>query len=176
MLIFDTETTGLVDNLSTRSEKQPEIIEFCGMTINPQTGTMIDEFNSLIRPTIPITEEITKLNNINNEMVRNAPTFKFLAPDIRDLIERSDCIVAHHAAFDRDMINLEFAKLGQTKIAWPLIICTIEATIHIKGFRLSLSALHEHLFGVAFDGAHRAKADVEALARIVVELRKKEMI
>lgn len=165
-----------MDNLSTRAEKQPEIIEFCGMTYNPHTDHVIDVFDQLIRPTIPITEEITKLNGINNEMVRTAPTFKFLASDIRDLIERSDCVVAHHAAFDRDMVDLEFAKLGQTKIAWPRIICTIEATIHIKGFRLSLSALHEHLFGVAFGGAHRARADVEALARIVLELTKKGMI
>lgn len=172
MLIFDTETTGLVDNMSTRLEKQAEIIEFCGIAIDPADGKITEEFDQLIRPTIPITEEITKLNNINNEMVRNAPTFKFLAGDIRDLIERSDCVVAHNAAFDRDMVNIEFARLGQTKIAWPRIICTIEATLHIKGYRLSLSALHEHLFGVAFDGAHRAKADVEALARIVVELTK----
>lgn len=134
---------------------------------------MLDQ---LIRPTIPITEEITKMNNINNEMVRNAPTFKFLASDIRDLIERSDCVVAHHAAFDRDMVDLEFAKLGMTKIAWPRIICTIEATLHLKGYRLSLSALYEYLFGVKFEGAHRARADVDALARIVVELRKKGMI
>lgn len=176
MLIFDTETTGLVDNMSTRFEKQAEVIEFCGISIDPTDGKVIEEFDQLIRPTIPITEEITKLNNINNEMVRNAPTFKFLASDIRDLIERSDCVVAHNAAFDRDMVNLEFARLGQTKIAWPRIICTIEATLHIKGYRLSLSALHEHLFGVTFDGAHRARADVEALARIVVELKRQEMI
>lgn len=165
-----------MDNLSTRSEKQPEIIEFCGLTIDPNTGRTINILDQLIRPTIPITEEITKMNNINNEMVRNAPTFKFLASDIRDLIERSDCVVAHHASFDRDMIDLEFAKLGMTKIAWPRIICTIEATLHLKGYRLSLSALYEYLFGVKFEGAHRARADVDALARIVVELRKKGMI
>lgn len=172
MLIFDTETTGLVDNKSTRSEKQPEIIEFCGITINADNGSVIEIYDQLIKPTTPITEEITKMNNIDNDMVKNSPTFKIVAPDIRDLIERSDCVVAHNAAFDRDMVDIEFAKLGLTKIAWPRIICTIEATIHFKGYRLSLAALHEYLFKKPFEGAHRARADVEALARIVVRLRK----
>lgn len=154
-------------------DHQPEVIEFCGMTINPGTDHVIDIFDRLIKPTKPITEEITKLNGIDNEMVKGASSFKFLAPTIRDLIESSECVVAHNAAFDRDMIDLEFSRLGMTKIAWPRIICTIEATIHLTGYRLSLSALYEFLFKKKFEGAHRAKADVQALAQIVVELRKR---
>lgn len=173
MLIFDTETTGLVENMSTRSEKQPEVIEFCGIIINPRTGTVIEELDRLIKPTQPISEEITGMNGITNEMVRHVPSFGLTAPSIRDLIERSDCVVAHNAAFDRDMIDLEFARLKLTPVAWPRIICTVEATLHLTGYRQSLSSLYLLLFKKKFEGAHRARADVEALARIVVELRKR---
>lgn len=176
MLIIDTETTGLWENKSTRLDHQPECIEFCGLTLNPNTDHIIDVFDQLIRPTTPISADITRMNNINNEMVRNAPAFKTVAPDIRDLIERSEIVVAHNAAFDVGIIDLEFERLGQTKIAWPRIICTVEATVHIKGYRQSLASLYELLFNERFEGAHRARTDVEALARIVVELRKRNEI
>ena len=173
MMILDTETTGLVENLTTRSDHQPEIIEVCGIDIDPFTGDIRKEYDTLIKPIFPITEEITKMNGITNEMVKDAPTFKQAAEEIRDLIEASDIIVAHNAAFDRDMINLEIMKTGMSKIAWPHLICSVEATVHLTGFRLNLQTLYEYLFKEKFTGAHRARTDVEALARCVVELRKR---
>lgn len=175
MLVFDTETTGLIENMTTRVDHQPEIIEFCGITLDKKFK-QVDIYDKLIKPTIRITAEITRLNGITNEMVDAAPTFAKIAPEIRDLIERSDVVVAHNAAFDRDMINIEMKRLGVTNIAWPPIICTVEATLHIKGYRMTLAALHEYLFKKPFEGAHRAKADVDALVRIVTKMRKDKMI
>jgi DNA polymerase III subunit epsilon len=173
MLILDTETTGLIENMTTRSDHQPEVIEFCAIDIDPDTGDVRGELDQLIKPKIAITDEITKMTNITNEMVENSPSFSDVAVSIRDIIERSDAVVAHNASFDRDVIDLEFKKLGMTNIAWPYIICTVEQTIHIKGYRLSLGDLYEHLFNERFTGAHRARVDVDALARCVVELKKR---
>jgi len=173
MLIFDTETTGLVENMTTRSDQQPEVIEFCGININPDNGDILNELDILIKPQFLITDEISKMNGITNEMVIDAPSFKDVASAIRDIIESSDLVVAHNAAFDRDMVDLEFKKLGVTKVAWPHIICSLEQTIHLTGFRLSLSHLYEYLFKEKFTGAHRARVDVEALVRCIVELRKR---
>src|SRR5262249_43032643 len=92
---------------------------------------------------------------------------------IRDFIESAECVVAHNAAFDKDMLDLEFKRLNLTPIAWPPILCTVEQTIHVTGYRLSLSALYEHLFGETFKDAHRAETDVRALTRCVIELRKR---
>lgn len=172
MLIFDTETTGLIENMTTRFEKQPEVIEFCGLTLD-DNGKTVSVYDQLIKPRYPITDEITRMNNITNEMVKDKFVFHGYAEMIRDLIERSDCVVAHNAMFDKDMIDLEFARLKMTKISWPRIICTIEATIHMTGYRLTLMDLHNRLFGHKFSGAHRARTDVEALAKCVVELKKR---
>ena len=172
MLIFDTETTGLIENMTTRFDKQPEVVEFCGIRID-EKGKVLEELDQLIKPSIPITEEISKLNGIDNDMLKDKFHFVGYASAIRDIIERSSMVIAHNAAFDVDMLNLEFKKLKMTRIAWPRIICTVEQTIHIKGYRLTLSDLHEYLFKKKFEGAHRARADVEALARCVIELRKR---
>jgi len=172
VMIFDTETTGLVENMTTRAERQPEIIEFCGLRFD-HNGDIFDELDILIKPQFPITDEITRMNGITNEMVIASPSFAEVAMRIRDFIEASDLVIAHNAAFDRDMVDLEFKKLGMTKIAWPHLICSIEQTIHLTGFRLNLSALHEYLFQEKFAGAHRARVDVEALARCIIELKKR---
>jgi len=46
----------------------------------------------------------------------------------------------------------------------------------LKGYRLKLAQLYEHLFGETFPDAHRARNDVQALRRICVELCRKEML
>src|SRR5258708_6573857 len=110
MLIFDTETDGLWENMSTNLEKQPSIIEICMLTINPKNGKVLDNYDQLIKPPKPITDEITKMNGITNAMVAKGPSFKTVANDIRDLIERSDCVVAHNASFDVGMLDIEMMR------------------------------------------------------------------
>ena len=56
---------------------------------------------------------------------------------------------------------------------WPRLCCTVENTEWLHGHRLSLSALHEELFGEPFSGAHRARTDVAALTRCYLELVKR---
>jgi DNA polymerase-3 subunit alpha len=78
-----------------------------------------------------------------------------------------------------DMLSLEFRRLGMLEevIKWPVIrICTVEQTEWYKGYRLSLTALYEELFGEPFPDAHRARVDVQALTRVFLELRKREEI
>jgi DNA polymerase III alpha subunit (gram-positive type) len=81
-------------------------------------------------------------------------------------------VIAHNASFDQEAINIEANRLGRI-IKWPTCRCSVEQTIHLKGKRLTLGALHEHLFGARFDDAHRARADVMALVRCCCELHKR---
>jgi len=175
--VFDTETTGLIRNRTLKLEKQPEIIEFYGCLTDLKTGKIKKELDTFLAPSKALSDipapgdrkTITEITGITNEMLKGAPTFKEKAKEIVTLIEKSPIVIAHNASFDKEMINIEAERLGIT-IMWPRIICTVEATIALKGFRLSLSALHEELFNEPFTGAHRAKVDVSALVRCCVEL------
>lgn len=172
--VFDTETTGLVKNRLTDQKRQPEVIEFyCGV-FSPK-GKLIEELSTFIKPATAITPFITSLNHIDNAMVFDAPAFAGIAPEVVRIIESCDRVVAHNAAFDVDMIEIELARAG-LPISWPNVICTIEQTSIIHGYRLSLTNLHLELFGSAFEEAHRAKADCAALARCYFELVKKGYI
>lgn len=171
--ILDTETTGLIDNGTLPLDKQPEIIELYMREVDLSSVSDVPppEVNQLFKPSKPVSEEITRITHIDNDMLKDAPSFKDHAIEIKDFIEASELIIAHNASFDKEMLDLEFKRLGIT-LKWPRIICTVEATIYMKGFRLNLQGLHEMLFGVPFKEAHRAKTDVAALHRCCVELFK----
>ena len=170
-LIFDTETTGLIPNGLLSLDKQPEVIEFYGCRVDLMTGAVDEELDILIKPRLKISDEITKITGIDNDMVASSLPFVAHADAISNLIHGSDMVIAHNLSYDKEMIDIEFRRLGKT-ITWPEGRCTVEQTVHFKGHRLTLSDLHQFLFEKPFKGAHRAKVDVEALTRCCVELVK----
>jgi len=172
---MDTETTGLVENMTKRQDLQPEIIELTALRIDLTNGKIVSEIDTLIKPKGEISEFITGITHITNEMVKDAKTFAMKANDIFAFIEEAPLIIAHNARFDHDMLDLEASRLHR-KIKWPRVLCTIEATIYIKGRRMGLSELHEYLFGTRFESAHRARPDTDALAKCCVELYKRGAI
>lgn len=169
---FDTETTGLIENVTVKDKLLPEVIDFYGCIFDMKSGKIEEELDLLIKPSRPISEEITNITSITNKMVAKKKSFKEHSKEIKAIIEKSPLAMAHNAAYDHEVINIEMERI-KDKVKWPRVICTVEQTMHIKGYRLGLTALHEHLFGEGFPEAHRAKTDVHAQMRCVVELVKR---
>jgi DNA polymerase III epsilon subunit-like protein len=171
-IIFDTETTGLVENRTLRLDRQPYVTEFYGELVNLDSGEVKVELDVMFSVPVALDEKIIKITGITDEMLRGKPTF---LPSVIDFLEQGEVAIAHNLSFDRDMIEIECERLAR-KIIWPRGLCTVEQTIGMKGYRLTLSNLHLELFGEPFPGSHRARADVKALTRCCVELRKRKMI
>lgn len=178
-LVFDTETTGLIDNRTLGLDRQPHVIEFYGCIADLKKGKVLKELDTLIQPPrlSAITDQITKITSITQDMVKGAPTFAMVAPKISALIKEAPFIIAHNLSFDKEMIEIEAQRLGKT-VDWgkAKLLCTVEQTVHLKSHRLSLSALYEHLFNEKFEGAHRAKVDVMAMLRCCRELVKRGVL
>lgn len=169
---FDTETTSLIFNHTLPLQKQGSIIQFYGALVDLSSGEIIKETNHFIKPPKGVSDETIKITHITDEFLEDKPYFAAVANDIREAIECGYRPLAHNAAFDVEMVDVEFERLGQ-KINWKRPICTVESTIHLKGYRLSLTALHELLFGEGFADAHRADTDTQALIRCACELFKR---
>jgi DNA polymerase III alpha subunit (gram-positive type) len=177
-LLFDTETTGLIDNHKVKLNRQPHIIEFYSCVADLENGEILSEIDQLIRPPKQedLIEKITDITGISWDMVKDKPIFAEVAPKIIEAIEVYQIVIAHNLSFDMEMMDLEAERIGR-KIAWPRRkICTVEQSIWVKGHRLNLSALHQMLFVEAFTGAHRAKQDVMATLRCCVEMHKRGWI
>lgn len=173
-LIFDTETTDLVHNTLRPTHKQPRIIEYYGCILDDeQDWKMVAELHQFLDPGVAVTDEITRITGITNDMVKGQPTFGQWHSSLSELMGGADVMVAHNLSYDKQVVTFEYKRIEQP-IRFPARgICTVETTEHIKGYRLSLTNLHEHLFGEPFKGAHRADVDVAALARCYVELCKR---
>lgn len=172
IFLFDTETDGLIRNSLVREEKQPRIIELFGLVLDGDLNE-VDKWESLFSHAARLSDEIIRITGITNDMLDDAPLFSQKADELKAFIEGCDCVVGHNLTYDMDMVNNEMRRLNLA-VNWPVDrICTVEQTEHIKGFRLSLTNLHTHLFGEGFPNAHRAETDVRAMARCFIELRKR---
>lgn len=171
IIFLDSETTGLLKPLGTALPYQPHMIEFYGILISK--NKIISEFETLIKPPIPIPFHISKITNINDEMVKNSPSIHEVIKPIKKIIEKADIMVAQNLRFDMDVIKYE-AKRCRVEIKFPPILyCTVEQSMHFKGFRLKSSELFELATDKEIKGIHRASSDVKAMRTYKKHIEKK---
>jgi DNA polymerase III epsilon subunit-like protein len=166
--LFDTETTGLIKPSSQDIDEQPYITEIYVLKVRQEEGKLIeivDEFESYIKPPVPISAEITKITGISDETVKDAPSFAEVYNKLSHFVTGADRLVAHNLAFDRAMLANELVRIDKVlRFPWPrLHMCTVEQSMKYEQRRLSLTRLHEYLFAKGFPNAHRAKGDVVAM-------------
>lgn len=165
IVFFDTETTGLLKPAANDVSKQPHIIEICAMKFTDDME-LVDEYSALIKPPVPISDEITKITKITNEDLKDAKTFALCYSDIGALFTGAHTMVAHNLGFDRSMLANELIRIDRLiRFPWPMRhICTVERSMSYEGRRLNLTKLHKLATGKeTIEGAHRAKTDVLAL-------------
>lgn len=178
MIVFDTETTGLISNTLLPLRQQPRIIELFCLKLDDVTMEPVDELELLFNPGAPLEEIITQITGITDAMLKDEPTWAAQQDKIVEFFFAQRRMAAHNLSFDRDLLTFELRRTdSERKFPWPPEhICTVEATEHLHGKRLNLTALHVELFGEGFPEAHRARNDVMALSRCYVELVKREII
>jgi DNA polymerase-3 subunit epsilon len=179
ILAFDTETTGLIDSRLKRAGFQPHVIQFAAALIDLERGEVVDQYHTYIKPPNPEvldTDAVKKSSKITWDMLAPYQAFDGYAKLIREMIEAAPMVAAHNLVFDMGMIDVEMKRVG-TGVMWPKQICTLDSTIHVTGYRLSLTELHKILFdGQEFAEAHDARADVAALTRCLIEMHKRDWI
>lgn len=100
-IVIDIETTGL-------DFKNDEIIEICALKIKNRKE--VDKFCTFINPNIEISEFITSITNITNEMVANAPKIEDILLDLYDFIGKDAILLGHNIIFDIKFINHNLEK------------------------------------------------------------------
>ena len=174
-LIFDTETNGLIDNRALRIDRQPEIFEWYSCLVDLSTDTLVEELEFMCKPKHKLMKEVIKVTGVSDADLADKLPFVHYADQVRAALAKPDFTIAHNLTHDVECTEIEFERLGQ-RIEWRGKICTVEATIYLKGYRLKLGQLYDYLFGETFPDAHRAKNDVQALRRVCVELFRREML
>jgi len=175
MIIFDTETTGLIKSLDLPDRVQPRIIEFYACKAEIPNGgerlAIVDELEFVADPGEPLDEEITKITGLAQADVAGKGPFSGHLRELQQFFLGEELVVGHNVTYDLDMLFLELRRIeAVTKFPWPpRRLDTVEATEHFEGKRLKLIDLHKRLFDEGFE-AHRAKSDVMATFRCLSKL------
>lgn len=154
-VVFDIETTGF-------SQTYDSIIEIACAKV--KNGAIIDQYDDFVHPLIPISQTITKLTSITNEMVENAMSIEAALKKFLDYSK--DCIiVAHNADFDIGFIRAKLRETGIGDFNFPGI-----DTLRLMHFmyygeltKFNLKAVSKY-FKVRQDHHHRANDDTRVLA------------
>jgi DNA polymerase III alpha subunit (gram-positive type) len=174
--VFDTETTGLIENPARKLDSQPEIIALAIQDVDLETGAMINHYYNLFRPIKLISQEITKITGITNEQVENKESIQHHLPYIIRRFCGTRLLIGQNIRFDMDMIELECRRYSWPPFTWPSAMDLIQNTIHLRGYRLSLKNLHIELFGEEFKGAHDAWIDCTITCKCAIELYRRGML
>jgi len=177
IIIFDTETTGLLLPEGAPLENQPKIVEFAAIKIDEQ-GNEVDRLEFLVNPIMPLPAIITKITGIKDEDLVSKPTFDFYVGELIEFFTGVHTVIAHNVSFDMGMLINDLKRAtALDQFPMPLRrICTVEATHHIHNKRMNLAKCYKHFTGKDAVDKHRAMGDVETLLCVVKELVHREII
>lgn len=160
--VIDIETTGL-------DSRYCEIIEMAAL--HYECGQLVDNFSTLVKPSAPISDFITQLTGITNEMVADAPDISSAAKDFYDFI-KDDILVGYNVNFDINFLydvleehcglSLSNSFVDVTRIARKLLP-------ELKNHKLQTVASSLNISSEA----HRAIADCETCNACYTKLSSK---
>ncbi|MCO5259022.1 MAG: DNA polymerase III subunit alpha [Crocinitomicaceae bacterium] len=184
-IIFDTETTGLPRDWNapiTDTTNWPRVIQLAWQ-LHDEFGRIIEHKDFLIKPdgfNIPFDAE--QIHGISTELAdKYGEELTVVLDSFNEALKKSKFIVGQNLKFDINVLGCELVRTGieSPMGAMPVLDTCTEVTANLcqipggRGGRFklpTLSELHKHLFGVPFQEAHNATADVEATARCFFEL------
>lgn len=153
---FDTETTG----------KYPLEAEICELAaVKWRGGEVIETFQTLIRPSKPMGQEVIDIHGITNAMVEDAPRMSEKIAEFHQFIQ-GGILVAHHAPFDLGFIAVEFEKAGLPLPELP-VLCSSLLSIQLfpQSENHRLQTLIRY-FNLPQGAAHRALDDARACLEV----------
>ena len=160
-VVVDTETTG------GRAWSGDRITEIAAVVV--REGQIVELFETLVNPQRPIPYFITQLTNITWDMVKDAPTFDRVAPEVLRVLE-GNVFVAHNAMFDWRFVTSEVSRSTGRKLQGRRL-CTVKIARKVlpQLSRRSLDHVARY-YGVEIHGRHRAAGDALATAKCLLRM------
>ena len=154
---IDLETTGI--NVST-----DRIVEIAIVKIGLDGTKQVKR--RLVNPEMPIPKASSDVHGITDEMVKDAPTFKAIANEVKQFIEGADIGGYNSNRFDVPMLNEEFLRAGINVDMESRKLLDVQKVFHMMEQR-TLSAAYQFYCHKTLEDAHSAEADATATWEIL---------
>jgi len=152
LAFIDLETTGV--NISI-----DRIVEIAIVKINPDGTKQVKR--KLINPLMPIPKSSSDIHGITDEMVKEAPSFKQVANEIKQFIDQCDLGGYNSNRFDIPMLIEEFLRVGIEFSVDGKKLVDVQKVFHMMEQR-TLSAAYKFYCQKTLEGAHSAEIDATA--------------
>ncbi len=164
-VVFDLETTGV-------SPYNDEVIEISA--VKARKGKVVEEFSELVNPKRTIPFAASRVNNITDDMVSDAPFFDEVLRNFLKFVGE-DVLVGHNIqSFDMKFIYRDCERYFHQLITNDYVDTLILAKRCFPEWRHRRLGDLADYYGISTQGAHRALADCRMNQR-VFELLGKEM-
>lgn len=161
LVVLDTETTG-------PHPRVDRIIQIGLIKLYPDGNRK--EWCTYVNPTIPIPPEAIEIHHITDEMVRDAPTFPKIAPQLAAGLQMSD-YAGYNVDFDLRVIEAEFARITTRKFINGRVLDAFSIYRHY--YPRSLSDAYREYTGKELEGAHDALRDSQATLEVIEQQLKR---
>lgn len=159
---YDLETTGFV------AASNFAVVSIAFTHVFPD-GRILEQ-SSLINPGFPIPPDSTKIHGITDEMVKNAPRFDAIIPDIRHILHNNVMSGYNISEFDNAGLTKEFARFNESIPEFKdsidvrtLYYMDTECVNGMKGKLVEVGAK----YGIVLEGsAHNAAYDTRLTTEI----------
>lgn len=159
-VVVDVETTG-------GPPPHHRITEIAAVIV--KDGEIQEVFETLVNPERSIPPFVSRLTNITWQMVKDAPKFEAIVPDLLQKLE-GNVFVAHNAQYDWSFLTHEIQRASGARISGNQL-CTVRLARRLLPHlpKRSLDYVANY-FGIEISGRHRAAGDAIATARCLVKL------
>lgn len=157
LAFIDLETTGI--NLSA-----DRIVEIGMIKILPDGNKSVKR--KLLNPEMVISQASVDIHGITNEMVKDAPSFKQAANDIKQFLDNCDLSGYNSNRFDIPMLMEEFLRVEVEFDMKGRKLVDVQKVFHMMEQR-TLTAAYKFYCQKNLEGAHSAEADARATMEIL---------
>lgn len=148
-VVIDIETTGLKAN-------SDEIIELSAIKYIDYEP--IECFSTLIKPKKEISEEITQINSITNQMVENAPKINEVLSDFDDFVKGFN-IVGYNIPFDLKFLYCNGSNILNQKGIKIYDVCELTRKAYKDLCGYSLDDVCKEVYNLYRKDSHRSLSD-----------------
>jgi DNA polymerase-3 subunit epsilon len=158
LAFIDLETTGV--NLAI-----DRIIEIAIVKVLPDGKRSVKR--KLINPGMPIPKQSSDVHGITDEMVKDAPTFKEVAHELKQMLDGCDIAGYNSNRFDIPMLVEEFLRAEVDFDMKGRRLVDVQNIFH-KMEQRTLSAAYKFYCNKVLEGAHSAEIDATATHEILI--------
>lgn len=160
--VIDFETTGLSPDHGARPTEIAIVLV--------RNHGIVDRYQSLMNPEMPIPADIQALTGITQAMVRTAPGVDVVMQQAVDFAGQYP-LVAHNAAFDRKFWDAETQRIGRRRTQPFVCSLLLSRRLFPDAPSHGLGSLVHTLCLPQTGRFHRALADAEATAHLLMRIQ-----